>query len=47
MGDFSNSGLESFHKVVKWMLGKTNRWGGEQQSHIGLDILRNYYKMLV
>ena len=47
LGDFSNSGLESFHKVVKWMLCKTSRWGGEGESHIALDLMRNYYKMVV
>ena len=47
LGQFSNSGLESFHKVIKWMLNKTNRWGGTQEAHIALDLLRNYYKLLV
>ena len=47
LGQFSNSGLESFHKVIKWMLNKTNRWGGNHDIHISLDLLRNYYKLLV
>ena len=47
LGQFSNSGLESFHKVTKWMLNKTNMWGGTREAHIALDLLRNYYKLLV
>ena len=49
LGQFSNSGLESFHKVTKWMLNETNRWGGGPNviSHMSEDLLRNYYKLLV
>ena len=47
LGQFSNSGLESFHKVTKWMLNKTNRWGSTLVSHVALDIMRNYYKLLM
>ena len=47
LGSFSNSGLETFHKVMKWLLNKTNRWGGTQESHVSLDLMRNYYKLLV
>ena len=47
LGDFSNSGLESFHKVVKWLLNKNNIWGGTAEAHVGRDILRDYYKMIL